>query len=251
MKLVHLFDVSVEHDAKAHAERVFPQESCGVVIDGKYQPLENLAPDKENYFSIDPAVFVGMEVEAIIHSHPNGVPVPSEADMTSQIATAVPWGLFASKKDDVTETINHTAVLWFGDQVPRYPLLGRPFVHGLLDCYGLIRDVYLEELGVHLIDFPRDWEWWLQGKNLYDDCFKKAGFRKISEREVKKYDLIISSLAMRDGTPNHGSLYYGDDLVIHHIAASSPVDFSRLSAIVPAAPYLKRAVFFLRHESCD
>lgn len=250
MRLIRLFTPEVELAAKKHAELCYPEESCGIVVNGKYIAMTNKAEDKLNSFLIDPSKLLNTEVQAIIHSHPNAAPVPSAADMQYQINTAVPWGIFQVEKDSQGEFC-FSQIIWFGDECPRLPLVGRPFVHGVTDCYGLIRDVYKEELGVHLIDFPRDWNWWYNGGNLYEDCFKKAGFRKIPQQEVKKYDLVISCLGMRNGLANHGSVYYGDEMVIHHIAASLPVDFSRVSTIVPAQPYLKRAVFFLRHESCD
>ena len=250
MRLIRMFDPRVEADAKNHAALCYPEESCGIVVKGEYLPLLNSADDKINGFLIDPEKLKDFEVEAIIHSHPDAAPVPSAADMQYQINTAVPWGIFQVEKDSQGEFC-FSQIIWFGDEVPRLPLVGRPFVHGVTDCYALIRDVYKEELNVHLIDFPRDWNWWFQGGNLYEDCFAKAGFRKIPQQEVKKYDLVISSLGMRNGLANHGSVYYGNEMVIHHIAAASPVDFGRVSTIVPAQPYLKRAVFFLRHESCD
>lgn len=250
MKLIHPFDVSVEHDAKAHAEEVYPEEACGIVVDNKYVPVENCYSDKENGFLINSSVFVDTEVQAIIHSHPDGIPVPSEADMKYQIDTDMPWGISSIQKD-LDGSFTHSQMLWFGDQLPRYPLLERPFIHGITDCYSLIRDVYSEELGIKLLDFPRNWGWWKDNQNLYKEGFAKTGFREISQRELKKYDVIISSLAVRAGIPNHGSVYYGDELVIHHIAASDPIDYSRLSAIVPAAPYFRRAIFYLRHKDCD
>lgn len=250
MKLPVLFTREVELAAKAHAKEVYPEESCGIVVDNTYFPMKNIAADKLNDFMIDPANLVDKEVQAIIHSHPDADPVPSSADMKAQIDSAVPWGIFTVNKDDFGE-FGFSQIFWFGDQVPRLPLVGRPFVHGITDCYGLIRDVYKEELGIDLVDVPRDWDWWVNGKNLYKDCFPDVGFREISQQEVKKYDLVISCLGLRSGIGNHGSVYYGNEMVIHHIAAKDPVDFGRVSTIVPAAPFLKRAVCFLRYKELD
>ena len=49
----------------------------------------------------------------------------------------------------------------------RPPLLERPFIHGSWDCYGLIRDWYLQERGISLPDFPREDNWWTRGVTLY------------------------------------------------------------------------------------
>lgn len=250
MKLPVLFTKEVELAAKAHAKLCYPEESCGIVVDGKYIAMKNVAVDKLNDFMIDPAKLVDVEVQAIIHSHPNADPVPSSADMRGQMDSAVPWGVFTVVKDDFGEYA-FSQILWFGDQVPKLPLVGRPFVHGVTDCYAIIRDVYKEELGIELLDFPRDWDWWLNEQNLYTEGFAKTGFREIQQHELKKYDVVLSCLGLRSGIANHGSVYYGNETVIHHIAAKSPIDFGRISTIVPAAPFLRRAVHFLRHKDLD
>lgn len=250
MKLPTLFTREVELAAKKHAMLCYPEESCGVVVDGKYIAMKNSAKDKLNDFLIEPSKLVNLEVEAIIHSHPDADPVPSSADMRCQLETDVPWGIFTIKKDVFGE-FGFSQILWFGDSVPKLPLVGRPFVHGVTDCYAIIRDVYKEELGIDLLEFPRDWDWWLNEQNLYTEGFAKTGFREIQQHELKKYDVVLSCLGLRSGIANHGSVYYGNEMVIHHIASKSPIDFGRVSTIVPAAPFLRRAVHFLRHKDLD
>lgn len=250
MKLPVLFTKEVELAAKAHAAECYPEESCGLVVNNQYLPMKNCASDPLNDFLIDPVHLIDIEVQAIIHSHPDADPVPSSADMRGQIDSAVPWGIFTVKRDYFGEC-NFSPILWFGDQVPKLPLIGRPFVHGVTDCYAIIRDVYKEELGIELPDFPRDWDWWMNDQNLYTDGFSKAGFYEIQQHELKKYDVVLSSLGMRNGVANHGSIYYGDEMVLHHLAAKQSVDFTRVSTIVPAAPFLRRAVHFLRYKGLD
>jgi len=49
----------------------------------------------------------------------------------------------------------------------------RPFIHGIFDCYTLIRDFFRREHNILLpTNIQRTWEWWLQGENLYLDNAK-------------------------------------------------------------------------------
>ena len=54
---------------------------------------------------------------------------------------------------------------------------------GVSDCYSLIRDWYRTERGIALPEFPRDWEWWEYGGDLYAMGFAEAGFVKLPEND--------------------------------------------------------------------
>lgn len=94
------------------------------------------------------------------------------------------------------------------------PYEGRPFLHGFLDCYTLIRDYYRKELDIILpTNMQRNWEWWNEGSNLYVDNAKNYGFKQVSD--IKKYDILVMSL--NSSVPNHGAIYLGDNKILHHI----------------------------------
>ncbi len=85
-------------DAEQHALRCAPNESCGVVVNGKYWPCRNIAEDPEQDFVIEPrdyavAAMYG-KVEAIVHSHPMGGPA-SFVDKYSCTSTNVPWHIWS------------------------------------------------------------------------------------------------------------------------------------------------------------
>ena len=85
-------------DAEQHAARCKPNESCGVVVNGKYWPCRNIADDPAADFVINPkdyavAAMYG-SVKAIVHSHPKGGPA-SEADRLGCAGTKIPWHIWS------------------------------------------------------------------------------------------------------------------------------------------------------------
>jgi hypothetical protein len=92
---------------------------------------------------------------------------------------------------------------------------GRPFLHGLFDCYTLIRDYYKKEFNIFLpTNIQRNWEWWSQGENLYVENAKYFSFEEVSD--IKKHDVLIMKIG--SPVPNHGAIYLGNNKILHHIA---------------------------------
>lgn len=81
-------------EAKAHALREAPSESCGLVVNGRYFPCNNVAKDPAADFIICPNDYLSAamsgKIEAVVHSHPNGGG-PSEFDKNACKATRLPW----------------------------------------------------------------------------------------------------------------------------------------------------------------
>ena len=199
-----------------HAAACAPRECCGVAIvrRGKlrYVPCKNLyAGADRDLFLIDPTDYAEAEeqgaVVAIVHSHVNLPPVPSMADLVGIEETKLPWVI-------VNHPVgHHTITEPSGYQAP---MIGRPFVHGVLDCYSLIRDWYQRELGVVLPDgHPRADRWWEKGGDLYRENFAGAGFVEIDERDLQPGDVILMQNMAR--VPNHGAIYLGGNLILHHV----------------------------------
>ena len=222
--------------ASAHAIEAYPQEACGAVVSGAYVRLRNVANDPAVYFAIDPnelhdAVADGV-LEWIIHSHPNGPAHPTEMDMRHQAQDDVPWAIIP------TDGKACMPAVCFGDSLPIPDLIGRPFVHGVTDCYALIRDWYQVERGVRLPNFPRDDEWWNSDGNLYLDGFQEAGFRRITRDEAQPGDVFLAQI--RSPVPNHGGILLDHGLALHHLA-------NRLSRREPIGPWLGYVTYWLRH----
>jgi proteasome lid subunit RPN8/RPN11 len=214
--------------ARAHALAQYPLEACGIVIGGVYYPCTNVHETPETHFRIAGAERLELEkkgtVEAIIHSHPDGLMCPSQADMEGQLASGVTWGVMACAGGQTSDV-----VLWGGNE-PIAPLIGRPFVHGIWDCYELIRDAYalgadaLKEQGVtaqwpyppiELPSFSRDDGWWTKGGDLYRENFGRAGFVEIPAHDARAGDVFLCRI--HSEVPNHGGILVESDLLLHHL----------------------------------
>lgn len=92
---------------------------------------------------------------------------------------------------------------------------GRPFLHGLFDCYTLVRDYYKRNFKIFLpTNIQRDWEWWNKGQNLYLDNAKDCSFEEAED--IKKHDVLIMKIS--SPVPNHAAIYLGDNKILHHMA---------------------------------
>ncbi len=230
-------------ELRAGALAAYPEEAVWLVVSGELRQVDNVAAEPRKTFAVskrDMQAAVAAGLDAVIHSHPDYPACPSEADMRSQAATQVPWGIIATNGSQCTP------VTWFGDQVAREPLIGRGFCHGITDCYGLIRDYYREEHGIALPDYPRSWEWWLNGGNLYLDGVESAGFYRISQHEARDGDMWFAQL--RSKVPNHGGIIASNGLALHHPSAAKPVDPSRLSKREPIGRWLPHITHWYRHK---
>lgn len=223
-----------------HAQKEYPKECCGLLVSCKsevlYFPCTNLAKGEE-HFILDPRDYALAanrgEVLAVVHSHPDSSPEPSQADKTACEATGVLWYI-----------LSYPALKWVLLKPTGFlaPLVGRQWAHGVQDCYTIIRDWYRLERSINLPDFFRADEWWLKGENLYLDNFEKAGFLKMPQKtELQVGDVIL--MQIHAGVPNHAAIYLGDDIILHHL-------YNRLSTKDTWGGYWrKHAVAILRYDS--
>jgi proteasome lid subunit RPN8/RPN11 len=200
-------------DALAHARAEYPRESCGLVMaDGRYLPARNLASSAREHFILDARDYARAaesgEIVAVVHSHPDASANPSDADRVACEASGLPWYIVGLPDG-----------MW-RECAPcgyRAPLIGRPFVHGILDCYSLVRDWYAER-GIALPDFHRDDEWWRRGGNLYLDHYAEAGFVRLGAEapaEPREGDVILMQVLA--DVPNHAAIWLPGDVILHHL----------------------------------
>ncbi|MCC7413311.1 MAG: C40 family peptidase [Gammaproteobacteria bacterium] len=208
-----MLPVEIASACRAHAGVEYPRESCGVVIVARgramYRPCRNVAP-VGSCFEIHGEDLAAAEeigvITHVVHSHPDAAPAPSQADRVMCERTGVPWVIVGWPSGALHE---HRPD---GYQAP---LVGREFVHGVLDCYSLIRDWYQAELGLTLPDYDRDDRWWLRGEDLYMQWYADAGFVRAADGP-QRHDVVL----MQFGAPvvNHGGVYLGDGLILQHCA---------------------------------
>jgi proteasome lid subunit RPN8/RPN11 len=199
-------------DAEAHARSEYPRESVGLIVSARgkpsYVPCHNQS-EEADHFILHPEDYAAAEdlgdIVAVVHSHPDAGPEPSLHDIASHAVGRMAWWIVGLKDGAAT---------W--NEMPaagEMPLEGRVFVHGVIDCYTLVRDYYRQELGIELMDFYRKDDWWHNGENLYVDNFTKAGFVPVDTPE--RGDLIV--MAIGSPTPCHGAIWLDGDVLLHHL----------------------------------
>jgi proteasome lid subunit RPN8/RPN11 len=199
-------------DIAGHAEECAPNECCGLLVrvgrKVSYHQCANIAADPQNHFHIDPVDYCKAEdagtVIAIVHSHPDALPRPSVVDRLECEKHQLPWLIIG--RDNETEWLEPTGYT--------APLLGRKFVHGVLDCYQAISDFYAREFDINLGHYDREDGWWERqdGPSLYLDNFRKEGFVPVNSPQYG--DILIMRIKTPGVTchhPNHAAVFLGSD----------------------------------------
>lgn len=215
-KLRYPFDGKIVPEIKKHLESKWPEEAGGIVVNDTYVPCENTSESRTDTFSIDTEVYMECEekgeIQAIIHSHDDW-PHASEADMVSQIATDVPWGIMSIKNGRFD-----TAFFW-GDCLEPVDFIGRSFHHGVHDCYALVRDYYRVEKGIMLKTILREYGWWKTDppQDLLKDNISNYGFVVVDEKDMQPGDVLLFRIKYK--VVNHSAVYLGRGLILHQFCA--------------------------------
>lgn len=201
---------------EGHTKVEWPREACGLVavVKGKQQYFEckNIAPGKED-FILDPEDYIRVddfvrshagEIVAVVHSHPFTSARPSMADLVGCESSGLQWFIYSSRGHEWNSFI---------PMGYKAPLIGRPFKHGVFDCYSAVRDWYGQNKGFNLPDFDRAPEWWKKGTDLIMDNFMSAGFVQIPESEIQEGDGLLINIS--SPVVNHCAIYIGNDQVFH------------------------------------
>lgn len=210
-----------------HAAQCYPRESCGVIVKRNYIPCKNTASGNE-HFIIDPRDLVRAEaagtITAIVHSHPDGAAVPSTVDKQQMQKHGLPWAIVAYPGDEI-------AVY----DPPPTPLVNREYIHGSLDCFGIVRDYFARELNIKIDDFDREDLWWEKdGDSLYADNFKNQGFIEVDT--LQRHDVILCRVQPTQHI-NHSLIYLGDNGTL----ASEDTEPLLNDHLVLHHPYLRRS----------
>ena len=252
---------SAIEEAKKHARQVFPEESCGLIVGGTYLPLTNQSEHPSVHSEGDPGcgcrlcsfkiadrdyLPLAREIEFVVHSHPYGPAFPSKSDMTHQETSGAAWLIVS-----LDETRFGPVTVW-GGACPAEPMIGREFVHGISDCYTIIRDAFaLGKEGmaaqgmewpfdpITLPLYPRQDAWWEgESDNFYEEEPQKIGFVEVDASEVRPGDVFLASI--RSPRLNHGGVLLGNNLILHHLP-------QRLSRREPAGIWARSAEKWVRY----
>lgn len=122
--------------------------------------------------------------------------------------------------------------------------LGRSYVPGETDIYGLIQKFFQDKLNITLTKWGFPDRWWTTGENLLLDNLKADGFRlvDIPVYEVRPGDLILAADA-DSIVPNRLAVFVGNGMILF----ANP---GRLSGVYPLTGMFRdRLCAILRHPS--
>ncbi|WP_414446863.1 C40 family peptidase [Burkholderia sp. 22PA0099] len=211
----------------AHAIAAYPHECVGLVVQvggaEQYMPCTNSATEPTEQFMLSAEEFARCEdageVVALVHSHPGARAQPSAADRAVCEASEIARWVIVSVGVQEDGSIAVDDWCEFGPTGFIAPLVGRQFVHGVHDCFSIIRDWYRIERGVVIPDFERRDDWWNDGStSLYVDNYRTAGFVAVGVDAVLELgDVMLMQIRSKNGVPNHAGIYIGGGHFLHHM----------------------------------
>ncbi|AOJ74331.1 MULTISPECIES: C40 family peptidase [Burkholderia cepacia complex] len=220
-------DERIKAAIAAHALAEYPRECVGFIVQTDagevYLPCINRAPKPEDDMAVSGEDYARAEdmgeIAAFVHSHPGMPARPSGADRAMCEQSGIARWIIVSLGVQADGLIAVDDWCEFGPSGFIAPLIGRQFVHGVHDCYAIVRDYYRLERGVDLPDFERSDEWWDDGhSSLYLDNYRAAGFEDVGhDAPLEVGDVLLMQIRSRNGVPNHAGVYLGDSQFIHHM----------------------------------
>lgn len=214
-------DISQEvfEQIKQHTLSCYPNEMCGIIVDGSFVSITNIHEEPENNFTLSPIELVPYlgRITYIVHSHCRDIRkpeifdlrTPSYPDTIGQKKSGIPWLIVGCEGVTVTEPL----------QIPRVKnnnYLERPFIWFISDCYSLVQDYYWFEFGIDLPDHKADEDYSNIRKlhNLFDNYIQEYGFIELSvNTKLQKGDILLLDNAGH--VRNHLGIYDGEGCILH------------------------------------
>lgn len=211
------------------------QESCGFVLhNAEVVQVPNSAPDPVHDFRIAASDYAHWDKEGIRgvwHSHLE-LDGFSPVDQQVLAADTLPWAVYTLASDRFHQC----------DPTSVAPLVGRPFVYGIYDCYSLVSDK-LSELGAIIPPWPRGaWgEWDTPGFTPFDEQW--ANFGQRVSTDFRHGDVLFFNLGKHPGHTDHVGVVIEPGTFLHHPASRT----SRLDRLSPW--WLRHLNFAVRHQA--
>lgn len=204
-----MISLSLRQAIAGEAQKASPQECCGFVVNGEVVPCLNVSPLPLEQFTIAAEDYVRAsalgEIEAVYHSHVEGVRGFSLPDIAACKQSNLPWIVFHERSGD----------FFYADPTGSAPYEGRQWVYGIHDCYAILRDFYKREFCIELDDFDRgeEEEWESKSWTMFVDNYSQQGFYEI-ERPERKGDFLLMQIGAP--SPNHAGVLTGEDNCFYH-----------------------------------
>jgi len=172
------------------------EERGGVVYDGEFVPLQNIAQDKKNNFEFDINDLDYDKIEMIVHSHIDGNPYLSSADRFMQVKTGKPWMVVCDGKAHTYSCMDL--------------LRGRDFIYGHHDCATIIEDAHAL-MGINFEKIERGSLESDHQNNKLLDSLPLLGFERVYDPHPGCVLLTSSG-----HNPDHLMMVIDDSRVLHH-----------------------------------
>lgn len=121
-------------------------------------------------------------------------------------------------------------------------LVGRSYLPGERDCYGIGREFFRENFGIELTNYARPHDWSSDSHDLIRDLHEREGFQMITDwkiKDIRPADVLC--LAVGESNPNLFAIYIGDNNILIHL-------HGRISAVEPYRDFWRNSTcFVLRH----
>lgn len=215
-----------------------PEEACGIIAGGKFYPCQNIHPSPLEHFAISAEDYARLDplgIEAIFHSHLYFTENKfSRHDIVSCKQINVPWIMYCLPANS-----------WhYVDPTGDASYLERPWIYGVYDCYGLVRDYYHREFSIELDDYERgeEFEWQSSEWRMFEKNFKGQGFVPVDNGNFQKGDILL--MQIQAGFPNHVGVIHSpaQNIFYQHL-------LDRLSeANIYGGYWQKNTVQVLRHQ---
>ena len=201
---------------KKYAKEQAPEEVCGLlaIIKGKetFWPCKNLAEGKHEFFILDPDDWAECEdtgeIIGVIHSHPVGAAIASEADKASCEHIGFPYYIYSINQD------HWLCIEPTGWKAPT--LIGRKFIWGKYDCWSIVTDWFKETKDINI-------KYWERPKRIkdfinnpeFEFALPKLNFvRQSNNKNIQVGDVLLFQSVT--GNLDHVAVYIGDNMILNH-----------------------------------
>jgi proteasome lid subunit RPN8/RPN11 len=197
------------------------QEACGLIIKGSPVSCCNWAAeeglDPNNNFAIAAEDLAQRGVEAVWHSHNNGLNQFSGADVRVCRRLGLPFVLHDTQNDRWL-----VADPSYGGEIE-----GRDFTYGVEDCYKVVCRYYWQQYKIRLTDYPRsdlydenhDYIFCRAEWNEFREYFEKEGFEELSLREfLRQGDVLLMQVGGAVNANHIGIIIDPEERIfLHHL----------------------------------
>ena len=214
-------DKKIEKLLITHANINPEEECCGFIVLDKLKqliiiPCENIYQFPQKGFKVCPHEFLKIkqkyEIVCMYHSHPIGPAKFSQKDLDQAAELCLPICVYSVQEQDFN--------IFFPEDQPIKPFIGREYIHHFQNCWKLIYDYY--DSKKMLID--KNFNFYLRqhSNKMFSEevvvrikkFFKRNNINKIPINHAKIDDMMI--FQTEKGRFSHFGILLESDQFIHH-----------------------------------